>query len=67
MNLSITIGIRLLKSFNIVVGNEGSVVKFEVVFYNTSLNVVNGVNNSACMGNNFQYILENLCLRKYND
>ena len=67
MNLSVTIGIRLLKRFRIVVGNERSVVKYTVVFCNTSLNIVARVNNSAFMGNNFQYVLETLCLRKYND
>lgn len=67
MNLSVTIGIKLLKRFRIVVGNEGSVVKYEVVFCNTFLNIVAKVNNSARMGNNFQYVLETLCLKKYND
>lgn len=46
---------------------ERNVVKYEVVFCNTFLNIVAKVNNSAYMGNNFQYILETWRLKKYND
>lgn len=46
--------IRLLRTVNLVVGNEGSIVKCEMVFFNTSFHIVNRVNNSACLGNHFQ-------------
>lgn len=61
MNLSVTIGIKLLKRFRIVVGNEGSVVKYEVVFCNTFLNIVAKVNNSARMATIFNMYLK-LCV-----
>lgn len=63
----VSIGIRLLRTVNLVVGNEGSVINYEMVFFNTSFHIVNRVNNSAYLGNHFQCVLEILRLRMYND
>jgi len=37
------------------------------VFCNTSSAIIVRVNNLTYMGNNFQYVLETLCFRKYNN